>query len=81
MPAHDTISDMLTRIRNACAVRHRTVNIPSTRMTRNIADVLIEEGFINGYEEVGEGVKKKYSCILEIQRKKSSTYHSQYSSS
>ena len=47
MPAHDTISDMLTRIRNACAVRHLTVNIPSTRMTRSIADVLIEEGFIN----------------------------------
>lgn len=58
MPAKDTISDMLTRIRNACAVRHPTVAIPSTRMTRNIADVLKSEGFISGYEEQGEGVKK-----------------------
>ena len=69
MPAHDTISDMLTRIRNACAVRHLTVNIPSTRMTRSIADVLIEEGFINSYEEVGEGVTKNIVVSLKYKGK------------
>ena len=65
MPAHDTISDMLTRIRNACAVRHPTVNIPSTRMTRSIAEVLKSEGFIAGYEETGEGVKKTIEVSLK----------------
>ncbi len=69
MPAHDTISDMLTRIRNACAVRHLTVNIPSTRMTRSIADVLQEEGFIHGYEEAGEGVTKKIIVSLKYKGK------------
>jgi len=65
MPAHDTISDMLTRIRNACAVRHPTVNIPSTRMTRSIAEVLKSEGFIGGYEEIGEGIKKNIVVSLK----------------
>ncbi|MEY3296927.1 MAG: hypothetical protein RLZZ597_187, partial [Cyanobacteriota bacterium] len=46
MAANDTIADMLTRIRNANLARHQTVNIPSTRMTRSIAKVLKEEGFI-----------------------------------
>ncbi len=58
MASNDTISDMLTRIRNACAVRHQTTKVPSTKMTRNIAKVLQEEGFIAGFEEVGEGVAK-----------------------
>ncbi len=58
MASNDTISDMLTRIRNACAVRHQTTKVPSTKMTRNIAKVLQDEGFIAGFEEVGEGVAK-----------------------
>jgi small subunit ribosomal protein S8 len=58
MAVNDTISDMLTRIRNACAVRHPTVAIPSTKMTRNIAKVLESEGFIGAFEEQGEGIKK-----------------------
>lgn len=67
MPAKDTISDMLTRIRNACAVRHPTVAIPSTRMTRSIADVLRSEGFIASYEETGEGVHKDIIVTLKYQ--------------
>jgi small subunit ribosomal protein S8 len=65
MPAKDTISDMLTRIRNACAVRHPTVAIPSTRITKNIAEVLKSEGFISGYEEEGEGIKKNIVVALK----------------
>ena len=45
MAANDTIADMLTRIRNANMVKHQTVNVPSTKMTRSIASVLKEEGF------------------------------------
>jgi small subunit ribosomal protein S8 len=51
MAANDTIADMLTRIRNANLARHQTVNIPSTGMTRSIAKVLKEEGFITDYSE------------------------------
>jgi small subunit ribosomal protein S8 len=67
MPANDTISDMLTRIRNACAVRHPTVAIPSTRMTRSIAQVLISEGFIGNAEEAGEGIQK--SLVISLKYK------------
>lgn len=65
MAANDTIADMLTRIRNAGAVRHPTTNIPSTKMTRNIANVLKEEGFIADYEEVGEGIQRHMVVTLK----------------
>ena len=56
MASNDTISDMLTRIRNANLARHKVVNIPSTKVTRNIAKVLQEEGFIGEVSESTEGV-------------------------
>ncbi|HEY9665460.1 MAG TPA: 30S ribosomal protein S8 [Coleofasciculaceae cyanobacterium] len=69
MAANDTIADMLTRIRNACLVRHQTTNVPSTKMTRSIAKVLKEEGFIGDFEEVGEGVKKQLVVSLKYKGK------------
>ncbi|MGK7947156.1 MAG: 30S ribosomal protein S8 [Microcystaceae cyanobacterium] len=69
MAATDTISDMLTRIRNACSVRHPTTLVPTTRMTRNIAQVLKEEGFIEGFEETGEGINKKLIISLKYKGK------------
>lgn len=52
---NDTIADMLTRIRNANLALQESVTIPSTKMTRNIARVLKEEGFIANFEETGGG--------------------------
>ena len=69
MAANDTISDMLTRIRNACLVRHQTTKIPATRMTRNIATVLKSEGFISDFEEAGEGVEKHLVVALKYKGK------------
>ena len=46
----DPIADMLTRIRNAVAVEHPYVDIPSSKMKRGIADVLQREGYIWDYE-------------------------------
>jgi small subunit ribosomal protein S8 len=69
MAANDTISDMLTRIRNAVAVRHPTTLVPTTKMTRSIAQVLKEEGFIDDFEEVGEGIKKQLSISLKYKGK------------
>ena len=47
---NDTIADMLTRIRNANAMKYKTVEIPGTKMTKAIADILTKEGFIDGYD-------------------------------
>ncbi len=69
MAANDTIADMLTRIRNACMVRHQTTNVPSTKMTRSIAKVLKDEGFIADFEEVGEGLKKQLVVSLKYKGK------------
>jgi small subunit ribosomal protein S8 len=69
MAAKDTISDMLTRIRNAGMVKHPTTQVPSTKMTRSIALVLQSEGFIDGYEEAGEGVDKYLSITLKYKGK------------
>ena len=53
---NDTIADMLTRVRNANLARHKIVQIPSTKMTRSISSVLLEEGFIQNFEEIGDDV-------------------------
>ena len=48
---NDTISDMLTRIRNASLVKHSIVKIPYTKIIENIAFILKEEGFIDDYKK------------------------------
>ena len=52
----DTISDMLTRIRNANMVKHQIVQIPATKMSKAIASILKDEGFIENFETYNEGV-------------------------
>ncbi len=69
MAAHDTISDMLTRIRNASIVKHQTTNLPATKLTRSIATVLRTEGYVGEYEEVGEGIDKKLVLTLKYKGK------------
>ena len=56
---NDTISDMLTRLRNSNLARHQIVEIPATKMTRNITNILFEEGFIQSFEEIGENFNKQ----------------------
>ena len=69
MAANDTIADMLTRIRNANLARHQTTQVPATKMTRSIAKVLREEGFIGDIEEVGEGIKSNLAISLKYKGK------------
>nr|YP_010208404.1 ribosomal protein S8 [Pseudo-nitzschia cuspidata]UBA15417.1 ribosomal protein S8 [Pseudo-nitzschia cuspidata] len=76
----DTISDMLTRIRNATMVKHQIVQIPVTKMSVAIANILKEEGFIVGFENYQDGNrqylllslkytgKSRNSVISEIKR-------------
>ena len=69
MANHDPISDMLTRIRNASEKRHETTKIPASRMTRSIAKVLQQEGFISEFAEAGEGVQKHIVLSLKYSGK------------
>ena len=48
----DVVADMLTRIRNANSAKHETVSIPGSNMTKAIAEILTEDGFIKNYEVV-----------------------------
>jgi len=59
---NDTISDILTRIRNANMVKHQIVQIPATKMSLAIAGILKEEGFIEDFESYEEN-KRKYLLI------------------
>lgn len=52
MTMTDPIADMLTRIRNANTVGHKTVEIPASNIKKSIAGILLEEGYINGFEVI-----------------------------
>jgi len=61
---NDTISDMLTRIRNANMVRHQIVQIPMTKMSLAISEILKEEGFIEDFESYTE--EKRNYLLLSL---------------
>ena len=65
MSMSDPIADMLTRIRNANSAKHDTVDIPSSRVKAAIADILVQEGYIKGYEIIEMGVKKTMRVTLK----------------
>ncbi|PAV27888.1 30S ribosomal protein S8 [Virgibacillus profundi] len=48
----DPIADMLTRIRNANMVKHEKLELPASKMKKEIADILKREGFVSDYEFV-----------------------------
>lgn len=52
MVMSDPIADMLTRIRNANVVRHETVELPASKIKKQIADILKREGFIRDAEYI-----------------------------
>jgi len=66
----DTISDMLTRIRNANQVKHQIVQIPGTKMSVAIASILKEEGFIEDFEIYYEGLFKYILISLKYKGKR-----------
>ncbi len=52
MTMTDPIADMLTRIRNANTVGHDTVDVPASKMKKSIAEILVEEGYIKGFDVI-----------------------------
>lgn len=55
MTMTDPIADMLARIRNAAGAAHEDVLVPASRIKENIARILVEEGYADGYEVVEDG--------------------------
>ena len=53
----DPIADMLTRIRNANTQRHETVDIPSSKLKKSIAQILLDEGYIKSFEEIEDNAQ------------------------
>lgn len=65
MTMTDPVADMLTRIRNANTAGHANVEIPASKMKKNIADILVKEGYIKGYELVEDDKQG----IIKVQMK------------
>ena len=57
MQITDPIADMLTRIRNAGSARHDTVDVPSSKMKKAIAEILLEEGYIKSFQLIDDGTQ------------------------
>ena len=55
MQITDTIADMLTRIRNASSAKHDSVDIPASNVKKAIAQILLDEGYINGFQVIEDG--------------------------
>lgn len=51
----DPIADMLTRIRNANMVKHASVDVPASNVKKRLAEILLSEGFIKGYDIIDDG--------------------------
>ena len=58
MSMNDTMSDFLTRIRNAYRASHKDVQIPYTGLSEKVGKVLLDLGYIESLEVAGEGVRK-----------------------
>ena len=65
----DTLADMLTRIRNANLAKHQIVQIPSTKLTRDVAQVLFTEGLIDSFEELKNGLTSSLLVSLKYEGK------------
>ena len=61
----DPIGYMLTRIRNANTAKHDTVDVPSSKMKKAIADILVAEGYVKGYEVIEDGIKSTLRISLK----------------
>jgi len=55
MQMSDVIADMLTRIRNANNAKHETVDIPASGMKKAIAQILVDEGYVKGFQVIEDG--------------------------
>lgn len=64
MVSTDPISDMLTRIRNAIAVRKNEVTVPYSAIKQTIAELLQKQGFLTSVTVSGNGINKTINIII-----------------
>ncbi|WP_406613873.1 30S ribosomal protein S8 [Mycoplasma corogypsi] len=67
----DPISDLIVRIKNANARKHKTVSIPYSAKKEAIVKLIEEQGYINSYEVKGEGVNKEIVVTLKYKKNQS----------
>ena len=67
---NDLISDMLTRMRNALAMKYTSVEVIGSKMTKELATILTNEGYIEGFEVVKDGAAEKLLINLKYGAKK-----------
>ena len=72
MQITDTIADLLTRIRNASASRHDSVEIPASNMKKAIVRILLDEGYIKNYSVKDDGKQGIIRVILKYDENKKS---------
>lgn len=75
MAMTDPIADMLTRIRNANTVGHKTVEIPASKMKKAIAQILLDEGFIEKFEIVSDNAQGTIKVDLKYGPNKEKTIY------
>ena len=70
MTTNDPIADMLTRFRNANTAKHDTVDVPVSKMKLAIADILVDEGYVEKYDLVDNGNFKDIRITLKYGKDK-----------
>ena len=55
MQITDTIADLLTRIRNANTAKHATVDVPASNVKKAITQILVDEGYVKGFQVIEDG--------------------------
>ena len=71
MQITDTIADMLTRIRNASAAKHDSVDVPASNVKKAIAQILLDEGYITSYTVLEDGKQGVIHITLKYGQNKS----------
>lgn len=71
MQITDTIADMLTRIRNANSAEHPTVDVPASNMKKQIAQILVDEGYIKSFRVIDDDKQGVIRITLKYTENKS----------
>ena len=73
MQITDTIADMLTRIRNASSAKHDSVDVPASKVKTAIAQILLDEGYIQSFTVEDDGKQGVIRIVLKYGANKAQT--------
>ena len=71
MQITDTIEDLLTRIRNANSAKHATVDVPASNVKKAITQILVDEGYVKGFQIIEDGKQGIIRITLKYGENKS----------